>query len=458
MANPQVADVDVVNPQQIQLIGVAPGVTNVILWSKEERTWRARVEVEPDLSKLHGQLQKVLPRAQLEISQVGEVIVIRGTLPRAEQAIQLRQFLATSKLNHLDLTTVAGSQQVQLKVRLAEVSRDALKQLNVNFFVGGSDAFVGNQLGSSAGPFTPMSGGLPEGAPLTPPKNLPFQTIQSIDVPPTAQLFAGFPSADLEVFIQALSENQYLRVLAEPTLVAYSGEQASFLAGGEFPVPIAQLGEGGTTAISIEYREFGVRLNFRPSVLGDGKIRLVCTPEVSQLSDVGAVEVLGTRVPSLVARRVTTTLEMNTGQTFALAGLLNRTTNARASRVPGLGDLPIIGSLFRSVRYSTSETELVVLVTASLVEPQSVPMDDVPYPGMAYTAPNDWELYLNGAIEGESPRKIAPVRAAKLKELGLDKLNGPGAWASYEGRTEAPAVPAREGGAASNGAATQTQR
>ena len=440
VANPDVADVDVINPHQLQLIGIAPGVTNFIMWSKEERTWRARIEVEPDLSRLQGQVEKLFPRANLQISQLGDLIVLKGTLARTEEALQLRQFLTTSKINHLDLTTVAGSQQVQLRVRIAEVSRQALKQLNVNMFYGGERWFGGNQLGSSAGPFTPMNAGVPQGQLLPGDISrgaMQFQTLERIGVPPTAQLFAGFPNSDLEVFIQALAENQYLRLLAEPTLVAYSGEEASFLVGGEFPVPIAQLGEGGTTAISIEYREFGVRLHFRPSVMGEGGIRLVVTPEVSELSDVGAVEVLGTRVPSLLTRRVSTTLELKDGQTFAMAGLLNRTSNARNSRVPGLGDLPILGPLFRSVRYSTAETELVVLVTTSLAEPQNVPIEDVPYPGMAHVPPNDWELYVRGALEGKTPRKIAPLRAQRMQELGLDKLNGPGTWASYEGRPTA---------------------
>jgi pilus assembly protein CpaC len=433
VANPEIADVDVVNPQQVQLIGIAPGVTNLILWSKDERTWRARVEVEPDLSKLQGQLQKVLPRSELEVTQVGDVIVVKGTLPLAEQAVQLRQFLETSKLNHLDLTRIAGSQQVQLKVRIAEVSRNALKQLNVNMFYAGERWFGGNQLGSSASPFTQVGGVFP-GDPVS--------------IPPTAQLFAGFPNSDLLVFIQALAENQYLRLLAEPTLVAYSGEEARFLVGGEVPIPISDLGEG-TTSISIEYREYGVRLRFRPTVTGEGGIRLVVEPEVSELTDVGSIEILGSRIPALLTRRVTTTMELKSGQTFAMAGLLNQSTNARKSRIPGLGDLPIIGTLFRSVRYSTAETELVILVTASLVEPQSEPFDTIPYPGVTFVRPNDWEVYIDNSIEGKQPRQIAPVRAARLKELGLDKLNGPGAWASYEGRTEAPKAPESSNGAKS---------
>lgn len=264
------------------------------------------------------------------------------------------------------------------------------------------------------------------------PGRIPFAVAEGgIGVPPTAQLFAGFPGSDLELFLQALSENQYLRLLAEPTLVAASGEEATFLAGGEVPIPISDLGEGSTT-ISIEYREFGVRLAFRPLVLGDGTIRLSVVPEISELTDVGAITILGTRIPALVTRRVTSTFDMQSGQTFAIAGLISRNIDAQTSRIPGLGDLPILGALFRSVRYQSEETELVVLVTASLVEPQSSHIDDVPYPGMAYTKPGPWRLYVQGRLEGKTPRSMSPAQQDRLRELGFEELNGPGAWASYE--------------------------
>ena len=148
VANPDVADVDVINPQQLQIIGVAPGVTNFIMWSKDERTWRARVEVEPDLSKLQGQLDKLFPRAKLQASQLGDMLVLKGTLARSEESLQLRQFLEKSKLNHLDLSRVAGSQQVQLKVRIAEVSRTALRSLSSDFAV--SDGLRGIAVNNAA--------------------------------------------------------------------------------------------------------------------------------------------------------------------------------------------------------------------------------------------------------------------------------------------------------------------
>jgi pilus assembly protein CpaC len=259
---------------------------------------------------------------------------------------------------------------------------------------------------------------------------MPFQLMSDAKPAAAVTIFAGVPRADFEIFIQALAENQYMRLLANPTLVALSGEEASFLAGGEFPIPIVQGSSGGSNSISIQYKEYGVRVTFRPVVLGDGTIRLNTAPEVSNLSDVGAVTISGFRVPALVSRKAETTLELNSGQTFAMAGLLQNTTEALNSRVPGLGDLPILGPLFRSVRYQKKETELVILVTASLVEPMSL-AEVPPLPGFLHSDPNDWEFYLEGRLEGKEPAKIGSHDAEWLKQMNLDRLKGPGAWDSY---------------------------
>ncbi|GAG01123.1 unnamed protein product, partial [marine sediment metagenome] len=222
-----------------------------------------------------------------------------------------------------------------------------------------------------------------------------------------------------------------LKLLANPTLVALSGEKASFLAGGEFPIPIPQNSGSGATSITIEYREYGVRLTFKPIVLGDGTIRLYVAPEVSELTDVGGVSISGFTVPALLTRKFETTLELSSGQTFAMAGLIKESISATKSRIPGIGDLPVLGPLFRSVRYTKGETELVVFVTASLVEPLSLAQVS-PLPGFLHAEPNDWEFYLEGRIESEEPAKIHPDDIERLKQMGLDKLLGPGAWDSSD--------------------------
>jgi Flp pilus assembly secretin CpaC len=235
-------------------------------------------------------------------------------------------------------------------------------------------------------------------------------------------LFGGIPGSDLEFYIQALSENRYVRLLAEPNLVAVSGERATFLVGGAFPIPVVQ-NSGASSAVTIEYKEFGVRLNFRPEVLGQGRIRLEVAPEVSELSEIGSLRQNGFTIPSVITRRSSTTVELGSGQSFAMAGLLRTKEQGRVSKVPILGEIPVLGVLFRSVRYEEDQTELVVMVTAELVEP----LDNGtvrPMPGELHETPNDWELFMEGSLAGATK---AGKPLARLKVLGLEGLRGPGA-------------------------------
>ncbi|MFO0982152.1 MAG: hypothetical protein U1E76_10510 [Planctomycetota bacterium] len=288
-------------------------------------------------------------------------------------------------------------------------------------------------LGSSSGPLTPINIGVPSGASAL--GDVPFAFVGDTGLSPGITMFGAFPNSDIELFLAALSENQYLRILAQPNLVALSGEEASFLAGGEFPIPVVQGNTGSVgSSITIEWKEFGVRLKFRPVVMGDNRIRLFVAPEVSDLTDSGAVEIQGFRVPGIVTRRAETTLELRSGQMFAMAGLLNQVTSGRTSSIPLLGELPVIGPLFRSVRYTSGDTELLVLVTASLVEPTSAV--EVPYPGLTHREPSDWQLYVNGCLDSGSANDLPEPQASWLKARGLDRLQGPGAWAA----TAAPAA------------------
>jgi pilus assembly protein CpaC len=366
-------------------------------------------------------LQEMFPFSPLELNQSGDVLIIKGLLRNANQTVNLHEYFDKAGIKYVDMTSVAGVQQVQLDVRVAEVSRTAIRALGVNTFFSDGGSFWGVQPGSSSG------GAVVSGLGL------------NAATPSSVSVFGGFHvnGSDFRTFIQALAENQYLRVLANPTLVALSGEEASFLAGGEFPIPVVQTGTGGEssgTSISIEYKEYGVRLTFRPTVLGDGTIRLYAAPEVSDLTTVGAVTISGFEVPALRTRKFETTLELKSGQTFAMAGLIKRNDDAINSRVPGLGDLPVLGALFRSVRYARGETEMVVLVTASLVEPLNLAAVP-PLPGFLDEQPNDWELYLEGRIGGKAPAKVSPTDMKWLRQMGLDKLSGPGAWDSYENST-----------------------
>ena len=424
VAEPEVADIEVLSPTRLLVIGHKIGATDLFLWNQQDESWSAQISVGVDLSSLQAELAAIFPGSSLSLVLTQDVLVVTGSLRRSEQAAQLLAILDAYGVKYVDGTSVAGVHQVLLQVRLAEVSRDAIRALGINSVYAGNDFFGAVRIGSS--------GGGPINA------SLPFVFAES-ELGAGVSLVTGFPNADLVLFFEAIAENQYARILAEPSLIALSGEKASFLAGGEFPIPIVQgSSAGGGSSITIEYKEFGVKLNFEPFVLGDDTIRLHVAPEVSELSDFGAVIIEGFRIPSVLTRRAETTLELKSGQSFAMAGLLKQTNAGRSARVPFLGDLPVIGPLFRSVRYTQGETEMLVMVTASLVEPLSW-SDARPMPGDLHEAPNDWELYMNGQIEAPVPA-LAPPDAERLHEMGFHRLRGPGAWASHD---QPPVVSAR---------------
>jgi pilus assembly protein CpaC len=440
VTDPLIANVQVLTQDQVLLQGLKVGSTDLILWSEDEtKVQQWKVQVRLDSLSLKAQLAELFPDASLEVSQSGEAFIVTGLFRRAEQITQLHELLDAGGVAYVDMTSLAGVQQVQLEVRVAEVSRVALRAMGISYFHTDDDWFGGMRGVSSTGATNnSIDIGVPSGTGAGGVTPFEFLTATSAG---TATLFAGFPRADFEFFLQALIENQAVRLLANPTLVALSGEQASFLVGGEYPIPVVQGGSGGGgNSVTIQYKEYGVRLSFEPVVLGDGTIRLHAVPEVSSLSSTGAVTIQGFEVPSLLTRRSETTLELKNGQTFAMAGLLMHENHATNSRIPGLGDLPILGPLFRSVRYQKAETELVILVTASLVEPMSL-ASTPPLPGFQHSEPNDWEFYLEGRIESKEPAKIDANHAKWLEEMGLNQLVGPGAWDSYN----KPVSPSRAG-------------
>jgi len=442
VTDPKIADVQVLTPDQVLLQGLKVGSTDLIMWSKDEsKIMQMSVHVTLDKQ----QLLDLFPNCVLDVNQSGDILVVKGLLRSADQSAQLKEYLEKSQVkdHYVNMTSLAGIQQVQLQVRVAEVSRSAVRALGINAMQRSNDWFWGSRIGSdSGGAIVPAAGfvpGSPGGTGNSALGKLDFTSADSFTLPSSLTAVIGIPRADLEVFIQALAENQYLRILANPTLVALSGEEASFLAGGEFPIPVVQSASGasaGGTSITIDYKEFGVRLKFRPTVLGDGTIRLYTAPEVSELTSIGSVTIQGFQVPALTTRKAETTIELKSGQTFAMAGLMRSKVNAIESRFPGLGDLPIIGPLFSSTRYAKDETEMVVMVTAVLVEPMSIAQAP-PLPGFLHKEPSDWEIYIGGRIEGEEPARINSADAEWLRQMGLDKLMGPGAWDSY-GKSSAP--------------------
>ena len=438
VAHPEVLDARPVNPDELLLVARNPGTTDLLVRLESGVAVSRRVRVTVDVTELRRSLAQLFG-AELSVEDLGGTVVLRGTLSDTGVAASLDSFMESTGLKWANLTRIAGLQQVQLRVRIAEASRTALRELSFGG-VGGSQSGFGGLQSPGSSPFQPVSISPKAGADIGSGEYTYDLTGNRVTAATT--MFFGIPSADFEAYLQALSENRYVRLLAEPNLVAVSGEQATFLVGGEFPVPVVQNAQvGGGNYVTIVYKDFGVRLNFRPQVLGGGRIRLEVAPEVSELSEVGAVRQNGFTIPGVVTRRSSTTVELGTGQSFAMAGLLRSKDQARVSRVPVLGDLPMLGPLFRSVRYEQDQTELVVMVTAALVDA----LDDGyerPMPGDLHVSPSDWEFFAKGVFHGQS---AVGGPTARLRELGLEGLKGPGAWRRAEDARLPAADAARAG-------------
>ncbi|MCO6438328.1 MAG: type II and III secretion system protein family protein [Phycisphaerae bacterium] len=394
-------DVQAVSPTELLLTGKRYGRTNVVLWDKDEKRYVLEVTVEVDLSELSDALKKIDPLGDVEAKSIFGNIILLGTVSSAERAKRMEELanLYLPRLggegaqpavqNHLE---VAGEHQVLLRCTVAEVNRRAVRELGINGFLAGDDfkdAFLVNQVGG----INPSNIGAAADFPVT--GTIPFLTgTDGIPLADSTTLSLGFPRVQMQLFIKAMAENSLASVLAEPNLVATSGETATFLAGGEFPIPVPQ----GIDQVTIQFREFGVRLNFTPVVRSHQRIRLRVAPEVSELDFSSAVQFQGFVVPGLTARSAETTVEMGSGQTLAIAGLLNEQVRGLANRVPGIGDLPVLGALFRSVNFQRSLTELVILVTPEIVAPLEA-NQTVPLPTDSVKSPSDFDLYMLGLVE-----------------------------------------------------------
>jgi pilus assembly protein CpaC len=387
---PEVADVTPVGTTSILVTAKKPGNTQLIVWDDDNRTQVVDVVVTFDLAALQEQYKSTFPAAEIQVSSLNGAISLRGRVPSLEVAQQVEEMAKPFAGKVLNFTEVSGGQQVSLAVKFAEVSRSASNQLGFNFGYSDGSSFAGSNIGQ-----------------VSPLGIIPIGTAGSelaVNNPNPAVTIFGrgvFGDTAFVYFIAALKQNNLLRILAEPNLIAMSGKEASFLAGGEFPIPVTQGGGTGAggTAVTIEWKEFGVRLKMTPVVLGGGRIHLVVNPEVSDLDFTTAVRFNGFVIPGLTTRKVRTEIELNEGQTFAIAGLLNNSVTSTKDVTPVLGEIPVLGALFRSVRYQRKETELVVLVTPHLVEgmnPGNIP----PLPGEQWRDPNLGQLFIEGDLGG----------------------------------------------------------
>ena len=468
VGDPSVADFDILpNPRLLRVIGKRAGITDLTIATADDEILTLQLQVMYDLELIRAQLQRLYPDCQLKISQLRENLILEGQVRTSAQATQIRSMLegwiasqqvvnrgnqtaggpaqATQPENAqpnegqeaaaqsnpvrdtagieerargridvrapagqvVNLLRIPGTQQVLLQVRVAELNRTGLREVGADMLIGTRGSTL---LGTSIG-----AGGL-------------YDSDQPRDSRGTA--FGIFPSADFDILLRILRRNALVSVLAEPNLVAMSGQEANFLAGGQFPVPV-QSGLAATP--TIQYKDFGVQLRFVPTILDEDTIRLAVAPEVSTIDESLGTTIIegGTPTPGIITRRVNTTVEMHQGETLALAGMLQVAVDARTSRIPGLGDLPYIGPLFSNTSHSRVEKELLVLVTPFLITPSSE-CQDLPYPGQSIQDPNNLEFYLLNRIEGRVGRPFDsatswenPLGLVEKLKLEQQCINGP---------------------------------
>jgi pilus assembly protein CpaC len=470
VGDPSIVDFVVVGPRQLRLIGQKVGATDLSITTGDGKTFSFEIEVVADLSVLRVQLRAMFPDASLKLTQVRDSVVVEGEARDTGEVARIieavRAYMLSVQLSQgrkisgqstgrtpgngqqppwttpgasgagagppgapggpggqapppganagpesgqlsisgtvgeprvINLIRVPGSQQVLLKVRVAELNRTSLREIGADWLA--VDPSTGNIVGTQIG-------GAGVGATSTLAQGTGLTASATATLGPTNTVFGIFQKGDFEFFLTALRQNLILKVLAEPNLVAMNGQQASFLAGGEFPVPVPQVGASGVAStITVQFKEFGVRLGFTPFILDGDVVRLTVDPEVSSIDNTIATTLVagGSPVPGVATRKAHTTVELKDGQTLMIAGLMQLTLEGQTSRIPGLGDLPIIGPFFSNTSSKRQEKELVVMVTPYLIEPMNC--DQVPpYPGAEVNQPTDLELYFLARIEGRTGR------------------------------------------------------
>ena len=376
VTDPAISDATVVQPREILIDGKMPGTVSLIIWGAAERRQYDLV-VEPGVSTLEQRLQALFPGEDIRVTATGDAVILSGRVSSNDVALRAAEIAAVTVskakvVNMLQLPGGSGSQQVLLKVRFAEVSRRALTEVGVSLFT--SPTGINNTIGRvTTGQFTAPDFSSLEATKASSSFGAEVQSARGeFTFGDFLNIFLFNQKYDLGALIRALRGRGLFQSLAEPNLIAYNGQEASFLAGGEIPVPTVQ---GTAGSVGVTYKEYGIRLNFTPTVAGD-TIRLHVRPEVSTLDFPNGILIAGFRVPALATRRGETEVELRDGQTFAMAGLLNNLSQDDVQEIPGLARLPIIGHLFRTKSERAEQTELLVLITPQLVRPLNP--DEVP--------------------------------------------------------------------------------
>jgi pilus assembly protein CpaC len=390
VSDPAIVDAVVRTPKRIYLIGLKVGQTNAFFFNaKGRQIVNLEIRVERDLTGLRDTLHQFFPDARIDVQAMNDHIVLSGSVANASDADKARDLAARyigKPEQVLNMLAIEGKEQVMLKVTVAEMQRSIIKQLGIDLSAAGSIGNLALKL-ATTNPFAVQGASL-GGATGT----------------------ASADSGDLTGALKALEEDGLVRTLAEPTLTAISGEGAKFLAGGEFPVPTGKDQDGN---ITVTYKPFGVGLAFTPVVLSEGRISLKISTEVSELTTQGQVTQNGLTIPALKVRRAETTLEMPSGGSLVMAGLLSDSTKQNIDGVPGAKDLPVLGQLFRSRDYQKSETELVIVVTPYIVDPVS--RKEIALPTDGFAPASDMDTILMGRLNATYGNKNAAPSDKQLK-------------------------------------------
>jgi pilus assembly protein CpaC len=403
IADTKVADVSVRSPQLVYVFAKGLGETTLYaLDSRDQLIVAQRVIIAPNLDRVKEIFHKLQPNAPVQVSSIGNQLLLTGTVDTAAASDQMVSVAVAAvggdAKKVINQITVASPNQVNIRVKIAEVSRDINKKIGFHWELLGqatTDWVLGFGVGGDI-----------------------VRTAANGFILDDTQnhVVSSFSNGSVSVdnVLDLLDDEGLITLLAEPNLTAMSGETASFLAGGEFPIPVAQ--SDGVT--SITYRNYGVGLSFTPTIVGRNRINLKVRPEVSQLSSAGSIQANGFDIPSLTTRRADTTVELGSGQSFAIAGLLQNSTNQALSDVPGIKEIPILGALFRSDAFRRQESELMIIVTPFIVRPVSARL---PLPTDNYQPPKDLERFLLGQTHVQQP---APKASAPLDPYGRPGVSG----------------------------------
>jgi pilus assembly protein CpaC len=386
VADPEIANIQVKSPSLIYLFGKNPGQTTLYAVDSKERVLaNIDITVTHNLARLRGILEQLHPGSGVKVASINGTLVLDGTVPSASTAEDMRRLavsFAGDEKNIINRLAISAPNQINLRVRVAEVSRGVDKQLGFNWSILGS--IGGFSLGLAT--TNPFAGSITQN---------------------TLTAGASIAGWDFNAVIDALEKEGLVSVLAEPNLTALSGETASFLAGGEFPILVPD----SDGRVTIEFKKFGVSLAFTPTLIGENRINMHVRPEVSQLSTTNSVTLSNYVIPSLTTRRAETTVELGSGQSFAIAGLLQNNVTHDISKFPGLADIPVIGGLFKSDRFQRDESELVIIITPYIVKPVSSKKLASPTDGFA--PPHDIERIFSGGLNRRNGKPGQPVTVSR---------------------------------------------